>query len=49
MKIGVATSVRKPDWEKTQIFPSQPTTPLRLAELQLVQLTLFTSMATETH
>jgi len=49
VKIGVATSVRRPDWEKARIFPSQPTTPLQLSDLQLAQLTLFSSQAAETH
>lgn len=49
VKIGVATSVRKTDWESARIFPPQPTPPLQLSESQLAQLTLFSSQATQTH
>ena len=48
-KIGVATSVRKADWETARIFPPQQAPPLQLSESQLAQLALFSSQTTQTH
>lgn len=41
VKIGVATSVRKTDWEAARIFPSQQTSPLPLSASQLACLARF--------
>jgi hypothetical protein len=41
VKIGVATSVRKADWEAARIFPPGTGSPLRLSARQLARLRLF--------
>jgi hypothetical protein len=41
VKIGLATSVRKADWEAARIFPPGPTSPLQLSARQLAWLRLF--------
>jgi hypothetical protein len=41
VKIGIATSVRKADWEAARIFPPQQASPLLLSGIQLGQLALF--------
>jgi len=41
VKIGIATSVRKADWEAARIFPPGPASPLQLSEPQLTWLRLF--------
>jgi len=46
VKIGIATSVRKADWETARVFPPQRASPLRLSESQLAQLALFSSQTT---
>jgi hypothetical protein len=38
IKIGVATSVRKSDWETARIFPSGPSSPLTLTQRQTALL-----------
>jgi hypothetical protein len=45
VKIGVATSMRKADWEAARIFPPRPESLLHLSERQLAWLTLFSSAA----
>jgi hypothetical protein len=45
VKIGVATSVRKVDWEAARIFPPPQAPRLQLSEFQLAQLALFSSQA----
>jgi hypothetical protein len=35
VKIGIATSVRKADWEAARVFPPQQAPPLQLSESQL--------------
>jgi hypothetical protein len=45
IKIGVATSVRKADWEAARIFPPPQAPRLQLTGSQLAQLTLFSSQA----
>ena len=45
VKIGIATSVRKADWEAARIFPPRPGSPLTLSETQLAQLALFSPSA----
>lgn len=41
VKIGVATSVRKSDWEAARIFPRRPASPLQLSDAQLACLSMF--------
>jgi hypothetical protein len=41
VKIGVATSIRKADWEAARIFPPPPAPRLQLSKSQLAQLALF--------
>jgi len=41
IKIGVATSVRKADWEAARIFPPGPASPLTLTQRQIALLGLF--------
>jgi len=41
IKIGVATSVRKSDWETARIFPSGPFSPFPLTQRQTALLGLF--------
>jgi hypothetical protein len=43
VKIGIATSVRKQDWEAARIFPPHRTSPLPLTTAQLGSLSLFSS------
>jgi hypothetical protein len=45
VKIGVATSVRKTDWEAARIYPPPQAPRLHLSEPQLAQLALFSSQA----
>jgi hypothetical protein len=45
VKIGVATSVRKADWEAARIFPPPQRPRLQLSQPQLAQLGLFSSRA----
>jgi hypothetical protein len=49
VKVGIATSVRKADWEAARVFPPQQTPPLSLSESQLAQLTLFASQKPQAH
>ena len=48
VKIGVATSVRKADWEAARIFPPSRAPRLHLSESQLAQPALFSSHAART-
>jgi hypothetical protein len=52
VKVGVATSVRKADWEAARIFPPQQASLLQLSKPQLAWLALFSptpaTMATST-
>jgi hypothetical protein len=48
IKIGVATIVRKADWEAARIFLPSPEPQLRLSESQLAQLAFFSSQAART-
>ena len=48
VKIGIATSVRKADWEAARVFPPQQAPPLQLSKSQLTQLALFSSQTTQT-
>ena len=41
VKVGVATSVRKADWESARIFPRSPVSPFQLSDHQIGQLALF--------
>jgi hypothetical protein len=41
VRIGVATSVRKADWEAARIYPAQQKSPLQLSQRQLALLSLF--------
>jgi hypothetical protein len=41
VKVGVATSLRRLDWDTAKIFPHQPSAPLRLSENQIASLALF--------
>jgi hypothetical protein len=41
VKVGIATSVRKADWESARIFPQHPASPLRLTDRQAAMLSLF--------
>jgi hypothetical protein len=41
VKVGVATSVLKADWEAARIFPPRPNASLPLSEDQLYLLSLF--------
>jgi hypothetical protein len=43
VKIGVASSIRKADWEAARIFPPPSAPRLQLAQSQLAQLALFSS------
>jgi hypothetical protein len=43
VKIGVATSIRKADWEAARIFPPPSAPRLQLSKSQLAQLALFSS------
>jgi hypothetical protein len=43
VKIGVATSVRKSDWETARVFPRRPASPLQLSDDQLAWLSMFVS------
>jgi hypothetical protein len=45
VKVGVATSVRKADWEAARIFPPHPTSPVLLSEGQVAGLSLFAPAA----
>jgi hypothetical protein len=47
VKIGIATSIRKADWEEARIFPPPQEPPLPLSESQLTRLALFSSHATQ--
>jgi hypothetical protein len=47
VKIGMATSVRKADWEAARVFPPLQASPLVLSETQLAQLALFSPAAPE--
>lgn len=49
VKIGIATSIRKADWEAARVFPAQQASPLQLSESQLAQLALFSSQITRIH
>ena len=40
VKVGIATSVRKADWDAARIFPPGPASPLQLSERQLAWLKL---------
>ena len=48
VKIGVATSLRKADWEAARIYPPPPAPRLQLSESQLADLALFSSQAART-
>jgi hypothetical protein len=41
VKIGLATSVRKADWEAARIFPAHPMSPIQLSAQQQAWLSLF--------
>jgi hypothetical protein len=41
VKIGVATSVLKADWEAARLYPPSQNSPMRLSEAQLAMLALF--------
>jgi hypothetical protein len=43
VKIGIAASVRKADWDAARIFPPGPRPPLQLSDRQLALLSLFTA------
>jgi hypothetical protein len=43
IKIGIATSVRKQDWEAARIYPPQPISQLQLSSAQIARLELFTT------
>jgi len=43
VKIGVATSVLKREWEAARIYPVQPLSPFRLDPIQLEVLGLFSA------
>lgn len=43
VKIGIATSVRKTDWEAARIFPPHHASPLQLSASQLAALAFFAS------
>ena len=45
VKIGVATSVRKSDWETARVFPRRSASPLQLSDDQLAWLSMFASAA----
>jgi hypothetical protein len=45
VKIGMATSVRKADWEAAQVYPPQPASPLQLTSHQRALLGLFSTAA----
>ncbi len=47
VKIGVATSVRKADWNAAQVYPPQPASPLQLTSHQVALLKLFSTAVTE--
>ena len=49
VKIGIATSISKADWETARVFPPQQASPLQLSESQLAQLALFSSQTTQIH
>jgi hypothetical protein len=45
VRVGVATSVRKADWEAARVFPHQPASPLQLTTHQTTLLGLFSAAA----
>jgi hypothetical protein len=47
VKIGVATSVRRAQWNAAQVYPSQPTSPLQLTGHQVALIGLFSTAANE--
>ena len=45
VKIGVATSVRKADWEAARILPARHTSPIHLSAQQYAWLSLFSPVS----
>ena len=44
VKIGVATSTWKSDWEEARVYPPSPSSPLRLSSEQVAALNLFRTL-----
>jgi hypothetical protein len=44
VKVGVATSVRKAQWEAARIYPAQPASPLQLTDHQAALVGLFSGL-----